>query len=82
MDKAIHIQTEYVMGNDVYVYVVRLPGHDIKEAVMPCMTGYTVYLDDRLSPDGQKLAYKHALHPIVNNDLEKYDVSEIELHAP
>ena len=81
MDKATYIQTINIMGNDVFIYKTRFPGTDIYEAVMPCFGGYTIYLDDRLSPVKQQQVYRHALHHIKNGDFEKYDVSEIELEA-
>ena len=81
MDKATYIQTVNIMGNDIFIYKVRFPGKDIQEAVMPCFGGYTVYLDDRLSPVKQQQAYCHAVSHIKNGDFEKCDVSEIELQA-
>ena len=63
--------------DDVYTYYLELP-EGIDEVVMPCLGGYTVYIDPRLSTTQQEEAYKHAMAHIVNNDFEKYDVAEIE----
>lgn len=63
--------------DDFYTYLVELPD-GIDEAVMPCLGGYTIYLDSRLSPDKMEQAYNHAMEHIANNDFEKSDVNEIE----
>lgn len=55
---------------DVYVYIVRLPDR-VHEMVLPCGSGYTVYLDDRLSPAGRRRAYSHALRHIRRGDMEQ-----------
>lgn len=68
------------MTDDVYVYIVDLPD-GINEMVTPCATGYTVYIDDKLSPEGKRVAYRHALYHIVNHDFEKSDVNDIEVNA-
>ena len=49
--------------------------------VTPCLAGYTIYINDKLSPEGRREAYRHALHHIVNNDFEKTDVNKIEVEA-
>lgn len=49
--------------------------------VTPCLAGYTVYINDKLSPEGRRAAYRHALYHIVNRDFEKSDVNEIEAEA-
>lgn len=68
------------MTDDIFVYMVNLPD-GINEMVTPCATGYTVYINDKLSPEGKRGAYRHALHHIVNRDFEKSDVNEIEVEA-
>ena len=68
------------MTDDVFVYIVDLPD-GVNEMVAPCATGYTIYIDDKLSPEGRREAYCHALHHIVNRDFEKSDVNEIEVEA-
>jgi hypothetical protein len=62
---------------DIYTYIVPLPD-GINEAVMACASGCTVYIDDRLSPEGRIKAYNHAIRHIQSNDFEKTDVQEIE----
>ncbi len=49
--------------------------------VCPCLSGYTIYIDDKLSPKGRRDAYRHALFHIMNRDFEKTDVNEIEVNA-
>lgn len=66
--------------NNVYTYIVDLPD-GINEMVCPCLSGYTIYIDDKLSPEGRRDAYRHALFHIMNRDFEKSDVNEIEVNA-
>lgn len=66
--------------DDIFVYEVRLPD-GVDEMVMPCLGGYTIYLDNRLSDEGKRKAYGHALYHIKNKDFEKVDVQEIEANA-
>lgn len=68
------------MTDDIFVYMVDLPD-GVNEMVAPCLAGYTVYINDKLSPEGRREAYRHALHHIVNRDFEKSDVNEIEVEA-
>ena len=65
---------------DVYVYLVELPD-GINEAVTPCLGGFTVYVDSRLTYEERLRAYQHAMQHILNNDFEKHDVQEIEAAA-
>lgn len=69
------------MDNGIYTYLVRLPGNDINEIVLPCMDGYTIYIDERLTREQQLKAYCHAMRHIKNADFEKTDVSKIEKEA-
>lgn len=66
--------------DEIYVYYTELP-NGFYEAVMPCQTGYTVYIDPRQSSDGIRRSYDHALYHIQNHDFEKTDVQEIESQA-
>lgn len=81
MDNALYVQTTDVMGTDVFIYMVQFPGTDIHEAVMPGLNGYTVYLDSRLSDEGRRQAYRHAVGHILRDDFSKDDVGKIELEA-
>jgi len=65
---------------DVYVYLVELPD-GINEVVTPCLGGFTVYIDNKLTYEERLQAYQHAMHHILNNDFEKHDVQEIETAA-
>lgn len=42
---------------------------------------YTILINAKLSQDGQIKAYQHALNHINNEDFEKSDIQNIELHA-
>ena len=66
--------------DDIYTYLIPLPD-GINEVVLPCLGGYTVYIDSRLSQEKQVRSYYHALGHIINNDFEKEDVQEIETNA-
>lgn len=61
----------------IFVYLVELPDR-VNEAVLECADGYTVYIDPRLSYDGRRRAYQHALKHIENKDFEKENVQQIE----
>lgn len=66
--------------DDVYVYYVQLPD-GIDEAVLPCIDGYTIYIDSRQSKAEMERAYKHAMEHITNNDFDKTSVDAIETEA-
>lgn len=66
--------------DEVFVYLTHLP-HSVKEVVLPCYDGYTIYIADRLDEIGQRKAYCHALRHIYNGDFNKTDVQEIEWRA-
>ena len=66
--------------DNVYVYYVQLPD-GIDEAVLPCIDGYTIYIDSRQSKAEMEQAYNHAISHIINNDFEKFDVEQIETEA-
>lgn len=68
------------MTDDIFVYHVKLPP-GINEMVLPCVGGYTIYLDSDLSDEGRLKAYRHALSHIDNCDFEKHDVQKIEHEA-
>ena len=66
--------------DDVFVYLIDMPGR-VREMVCPCVGGYTVYINARLSSRAQEQAYRHALRHIEGNDFEKHDVQSIEQEA-
>ena len=66
--------------DDIYVYFVDLPPR-VREVVMPCFGGYTVYISSRLDLPHRLKAYRHALRHIAENDFEKDDVQRIEAEA-
>lgn len=65
---------------DVYIYIVDLPDR-VDEMVTPCIDGYTVYLNARLTYAGRVRAYLHAMRHIERNDFERANVQEIEKGA-
>lgn len=67
------------MTDSIFTYLVRFPCRCTKEAVLPCLDGYTIYIDERLSREEQVMAYRHALEHIKNRDFEKTDVNQIEM---
>ncbi len=66
--------------DDIYVYIVDLPDQ-VNEMVTPCLDGYTIYLNAKLSHQERVDAYLHALRHVENNDWEKDDVQKIEKDA-
>lgn len=66
--------------DDVFVYIVDLPA-GVKEAVLKGLSGFTVYISDKLDPQSKKEAYCHALQHIENDDWSRVDVQEIEADA-
>ena len=62
---------------DVFVYFVKFP-EGIKEAVVPCAEGHTIYIDERLDDDMRRRVYEHALAHIRRGDCEGGDVQRIE----
>ena len=64
---------------DVSVYLVDLPVREMVVPSGPC--SWTVYIDARLSYEGQREAYDHALRHIQRGDWERDDVQAIEAEA-
>jgi len=63
--------------NDIFVYIVDLPP-SIPELIAPCDSGFTIYLNARLSYHDRVRAYTHALQHVERNDWERNDVQKIE----
>ena len=68
------------MDEDIYVYYAPLPP-GIKESVVPCYNGFTVYLNSNHAREANIEGYYHALFHIQNKDHQKEDVQEIERQA-
>lgn len=66
--------------DDTFVYVVPMPG-GVKEAVIPCIDGYTVYISADLCPEERIEAYEHAAWHIQNGDFDRLCVDQIETEA-
>lgn len=69
------------MNDDINVYLVKLPD-GISEMVAPSGIGYTIYIEERLTREGQIEAYNHALRHIKRADFGSgMDVDGIETDA-
>lgn len=68
------------MTDDIYIYLIDIPGK-INEMVLPCVGGYTVYIDKKLDHDSQLRAYEHALKHIENGDFQKTNANLLEVYA-
>jgi len=67
--------------SDIYVYFIDIPGK-VKEMVVPCHMGYTIYIDKKLDENQRIKAYRHAMKHINNNDWENTGSADIiEFHA-
>jgi len=66
--------------DDIFIYCIPLPDN-VSEAVTPCLTGYTVYINSKLDREHALQAYRHALRHIRNGDFERPDVQVIEEDA-
>lgn len=63
--------------DDIYVYTVPLPA-GVNEMVLPCVGGYTVYINIILDDDARIEAYNHAMKHIQHNDFNGGCVQSIE----
>ena len=68
------------MDDDIYDYLVDLPTA-VPEMVAPCLGGYTIYLNAKLSYQDRIKAYLHALGHVERNDWERDNVQDIEKDA-
>lgn len=66
--------------DEIYVYHVPLPDH-INEGVLPCLDGFTVYLDESLTYEQRIEKYKHAVEHIGKKHWENKDIQKIESEA-
>lgn len=66
--------------DDVFIYYVNFPD-DVKEMVMPCFDGYTLYINERLPREAKLRAYNHAMRHITQNDFICSNVDKIEFLA-
>lgn len=68
---------------DIIVHLIDFPkGKKVHEAVTENSDGsYSVFIDARLSNDGQLREYEHAMKHIESGDFEKADVQMIEAAA-
>lgn len=69
---------------DEYIYLIPLPP-GINEAVLSCVGGYTIYINEKLDEAGRLKAYQHAMRHINNGDFEigfsgDVDLAEVKAH--
>ena len=64
---------------DVSVYIVDIPVREMVVPSGPC--SWTIYINSRLSYQGQREAYVHALGHILRGDWERDNVQAIEAEA-
>lgn len=69
-----------VNSEDVFVYFEDLPD-GINEMVTPCLDGYTVYIDRKLTYEQRLKAVDHAIRHVKNLDFEREDVQMVEVCA-
>ena len=67
---------------NIYIYLAKLPD-GIAEGVSPCLDGYTIYIDERLTSEEMTMAYDHAMYHIENGDCwnETMTASQKEIRA-
>lgn len=65
---------------DVFVYCTKMP-HGVHEMVVPCMDGYTVYIDADMTRNQQQRELLHALRHIDRHDHDGGDVQQIEVET-
>ena len=72
-----------ILRDDIFVVLMDFPaGRKVHEAVTENADGtYTIFIDSRLSEDGQQHEYEHAMKHIEDGDFEKPDVQIIEVVA-
>lgn len=61
--------------DDIYLYMIDIPG-TVNEMVVPCLDGYTIYIDVSLSYEEKLEAYHHAMTHIQNNDSHSPDPAD------
>lgn len=66
--------------DEIFVYFAPLPD-GVHEMVVPCLEGYTVYIDEKQDDFGRAKSYLHAIDHIRGNDHEEMDVQSIEALA-
>ena len=64
---------------DLFIYFVALP-QGINEMVMPCIDGYTIYIDQDLDELGRLKAFWHAVKHIRREDFHG-DAGKVEMEA-
>jgi len=69
------------MVEEVYVYLTDFPTDAVHEMVVPCVDGYTIYIDIKQDEAHRMASYNHAMEHIHNRDWEREDVQQIEAEA-
>ena len=72
-----------VINSDTFVYYVPMP-KGMREAVIPCVNGHTIYIDEDLTRKERLDAFAHAMRHIEGryfDDENAGTVQDIELKA-
>lgn len=72
-----------VINSDTFVYYVPMP-KGMREAVIPCVNGHTIYIDEDLTRKERLDAFAHAMRHIEGRDFDDENagtVQDIELKA-
>lgn len=72
-----------IIDTDTFVYYVPMP-KGMREAVVPCANGHTIYIDEDLTRKERLEAFAHAMKHIDGRDFESDNtgsVQDIELKA-
>lgn len=67
--------------DNIYIYTKPFPHGKVHEFVLPCIDGYTIYIDDNLTREQQEAAYHHALRHIQAGDFDRDNIQDIEADA-
>lgn len=72
-----------IIEDDIFLYRVKFPNPSKqKEAVLTCLGGYTVYIDESLDNEHAMRAYNHAVAHIRRGDCDRFgDVQKTEAEA-
>lgn len=69
------------MTPDVNVILFNFRGPEREAVIHNEDDSYTIFINARLSHEGQLRAYEHAMRHITQNDFEKHDIQSIEAVA-
>lgn len=71
-----------MVRDNIYIYLIDLPD-GVRSTVLPCLDGYTIYINQNLSDEEMVNAYDHEIEHIDNGDYDNgyaARVSDLEMH--